>query len=474
MHRLAIASFILFGSLPRTAAAQRADSLTLSIQDAVARAIRVGDEARAAGAQVEIADAQVTIARSAGLPQLRLSGSQSHVSESARAQAVGSIFNQPNTYTANAALSQALFQGGRIVAGSRAASAVRNAARLDEAETKAQVALDVQRAYLQVLFAKRLAEIQEAGLTLAGDRVRQAEQFEAAGRAARYDVLRARVQQANLEPVAIQARSDVEISMLDLKRLANIPSAQPLKLTSSIDTLAVREIAARVASAPALPDRPALRSAEAVVQARRAGIRVAKADLLPTISVNGVLGGQAFPLTGLPNGRGRLEVVDCPAGSVAGRVCTQQNGGWFGDKSFGLTMSWPIFDGLRAKGAIDLAQANARLSELQLAQTRERIELDVQRGRAELDRAQALHAARKTNAQEADEAFRLATLRYSRGLGTQLEVSDAQLALTTAQTNEARAIFDLYLAAATLARALGQPVPFPDRQWAPVTSIQNR
>ncbi|MBA3657445.1 MAG: TolC family protein [Gemmatimonadaceae bacterium] len=474
MRRLAIASIVLFASTARSSAAQRADSLSLSIQDAVNRAIRVGDEARAAAVQIEIADAQVTIARAAGLPQLRLTGSQSHVSESARAQAVGAIFNQPNTYTANANFSQALFQGGRIMAGARAASAIRSAARLDAEETKAQVALDVQRAYLQVLFAKRLAEIQDAGLSLAAERVRQAEQFEAAGRAARYDVLRARVQQANLEPVVIEARSDVELSMLNLKRLANIPSSQPLKLTSSIDTMAVREIAGRVASAPALGDRPALKSAEALVQARKAGVRVARADLLPTIALNGVIGGQAFPLSGLPNGRGRLDVVPCPAASAADRVCTQQNGGWFGDKSFGLSMSWPIFDGLRAKGAIDLAQANARLAELQLAQKRESVESEIGAARAELDRAQSLFAARRTNAQEADEAFRLATLRYSRGLGTQLEVSDAQLALTTAQTNEARSIFDLYLAAATLARALGQPVPLPDRQWNPATSNKNR
>ncbi|HEX8673669.1 MAG TPA: TolC family protein, partial [Longimicrobium sp.] len=60
-----------------------------------------------------------------------------------------------------------------------------------------------------------------------------------------------------------------------------------------------------------------------------------------------------------------------------------------------------------------------------------------------------------------EEAFRLATLRYARGLGTQLEVSDAQLALLTARTNEARAAHQLYLAAAGVARALGRPVPFP-------------
>ena len=101
-----------------------ADSVSLSLPDALGRALRSGDEARAAAAQIDVTDAQVTIARAAGLPQLRVNANQSHVYESARAAAVGQIFNQPNTYTANATLSQALFQGGRIVAGARAASGV--------------------------------------------------------------------------------------------------------------------------------------------------------------------------------------------------------------------------------------------------------------------------------------------------------------------------------------------------------------
>ena len=54
-----------------------------------------------------------------------------------------------------------------------------------------------------------------------------------------------------------------------------------------------------------------------------------------------------------------------------------------------------------------------------------------------------------------------ATLRFSRGLSTQLEVSDAQLALLTAQTNALRATYDVYLAAAEQARALGRPIPTP-------------
>ncbi|HEU4749310.1 MAG TPA: TolC family protein, partial [Gemmatimonadaceae bacterium] len=137
------------------------DTLALSLPLAVERGLRLGDEARIAARQVDIADAQVTMARAAGLPQLRLNGSQSHVMQSARASAVGSIFNQPNTYTANATVSQTLFQGGRIVAASRAARHVRAAARLDRTETTAQVSLDIQRAYLEALFARNLADIQD-------------------------------------------------------------------------------------------------------------------------------------------------------------------------------------------------------------------------------------------------------------------------------------------------------------------------
>ena len=124
-------------------------------------------------------------------------------------------------------------------------------------------------------------------------------------------------------------------------------------------------------------------------------------------------------------------------------------------------MSWNIFDGLRTKGNIDLAQANARVADIQLEQTRERVAREAERARAGVQRAGALYAAQRVNVAEADEAFRLASLRYARGVGTQLEVSDAQLALLTAQTNAARATFDVYLAAAELARSLGRPIPIP-------------
>jgi outer membrane protein TolC len=474
----ALASFALaagcsFGVRP--AAAQSTDTLRLSIEEAVTRALRSSDEAQLALARIEVADAQVTVARASGLPQLRLNTTYTRALKNARATAVGQVFNQPNTYNVNLNLSQTVFQGGRIAAASRAASAVREASRLDAQEVRAVVTVDVQRAYLNALVTERVAAIQEENLALASARVTQVQQLQAAGRVARYDVLRARVERANLEPLVIQARSDQELALLELKRVLNIPAEQPLALTSTLDANAATTLLASYDDTTAAPQRASIRAAELEVRARQQGVRIARADLLPSVTFSFLNGYQAFPPPGMgfPTQFGQSSPTFCPEPSAT-RSC--QNGGWFEDRSLALTLSWPVFDGFRTKANIDLAQAQQRLAELELQQAREAVMIEVARARAELRRVRALFLAQQQNAAEAREAFDLATLRFARGLSTQLEVSDAQLALLTAQTNQARTTHDLYLAGAELARALGRPVPLPPttpRQQPVRTSSDN-
>jgi outer membrane protein TolC len=455
---LALAAGSVIGVRP--ADAQRMDTLRLSVEEAVLRAVRSSDEAQLALAQIEVADAQVTVARASGLPQLRLNTTYSRALKNARATAVGQVFNQPNTYNVNLNLSQTVFQGGRISAASRAASAVREASRLDAQEVRAVVTVDVQRAYLNVLVTERVAGIQEENLTLAAARVAQVQQLQTAGRVARYDLLRARVERANIEPLVIQARSEQELAVLELKRVLNIPPAQPIVLTSTLDAGATTSMLASLEDTTSAPDRASVRAAELEVRAREQGVRIARADLLPSVSFSFVNGYQAFPPPGegLPTTFGRAAPEFCPEPNAT-RSC--QNGGWFEDRSLALTLSWPVFDGFRTRANIDLARAQQRLAEVQLSQAREAVTIEVARARAELRRVRALFQAQQQNAVEAREAFQLASLRFERGLSTQLEVSDAQFALLTAQTNQVRTTFELYLAGAELARSLGRPVPLP-------------
>jgi outer membrane protein TolC len=443
------------------------DTLRIAIEEAVARAVRQSDESRIAAAQLDVTEAQITTARAAGLPQLRLNGAYTQVIENARANVVGSVFAQAFTYNTNANLSQALFQGGRIFAGTRAAADVRRAARFDQTEVRARVSVDIQRAYFQALLSDRLYEIQVRNLALAEDRLKQVQSLESGGRAARYDVLRARVERTNLEPALIQARSDRELALLEVKRILNIPIEQPLVLTSALDPEGLQSFVVTVANdSSADPVRAAVRSAESVVEARGEGVKVARADLLPTVSAFFQSGYLALPSNnGVPTIWGQASNTLCPTGSPTTRIC--QNNGWFADRNFGLQISWPIFDGLRAKGNIDLAHAQKKVAELQLSQEREQVQLERAEARAEFARARSAYDAQRDNAREAEEAYRLAALRFERGLDTQLDASAEQLQLLVAQTNEARSIFDLYIAAADLARARGLAVPMPPTRPAP-------
>ncbi len=440
--------------------AQATDTLRLSLADAVTRAVRESDEVRLAAAQVDLTEAQVTTARAAGLPLLRLSGNYTQVERNARATIVGQIFGQNYNYTTSLNLTQPLFQGGRIFAAARAAGDVRRAARYDLAETQAFVSINIQRAYLQVLLSHQLAEIQGRNLQLAEDRLALVQRLEGAGRAARYEVLRARVERTNLEPGLIHARNNVDLAVIELRRLLNVPLTRPLVLTSELDTAAVRAVARGIASDSSRPPgRASLRAAQSMLDARHEGIRVARAEFLPTINAFFQTGYTALPLSsGFPTVWGRTSEANCSP-PQAGRVC--QNNGWYPDRSLGLQVTWFLFDGLRAKGNMNLAQAQERVARTQLEQERETVATEQARATAEYARAEATFEAQRQNAEEAEEAFRIASLRFERGLGTQLEVTDAQLALLTARSNAARGSVDYYLAAAELARARGAPVPLP-------------
>ncbi|MEP6690999.1 MAG: TolC family protein [Gemmatimonadaceae bacterium] len=460
LYSLSASIALLLAAAP-VARAQRSDTLALSLPDAINLAFRSSDEARLAGAATELAGAQFESARASLFPQLRFNGTYSHVYRSARAVAVGAVFNQPNTYTTTANLSQSLFQGGRELYGWRSAERLRGAAELTERETRAQVTLDVQRAYLQALYTDRAVDIRRQNFALVDSQVAQVERLEKAGRAARYDVLVARVNRANQEPLLQQAIEDRTLALLELKRILNLPAEQPLTLSTSLDASMVEPLLTAAGdSVMNAADRPSVRAAELTARARHEAIGVARADYLPTIGVNVALGYQAFPFGNtLPSFQGQRVPTTCA--SPATGICSTQNGGFFPDRSLSLTVTWPIFDGFRTKANVDIARALALVADLQLQQQRETATIDIARARADLVRTRATFTARRQNSTEAGEALQLASLRFARGLSTQLEVSTAQLALLTAQTDEARSIYDLYLASASLLRALGRPMPLP-------------
>ncbi len=124
--------------------------------------------------------------------------------------------------------------------------------------------------------------------------------------------------------------------------------------------------------------------------------------------------------------------------------------------NIGLTASWPLFQGWLTHGQVREAEANADSSRAQAEGTKLQIRVDIQQAQLGIRAAKASQSATAEAVANARERLRLAEGRYAAGVGSPIELGDAQLALTTAQAQAVTADFNLSSARADLLAALGQ------------------
>ena len=452
MSRLIVVTLTLaavFAAAPAPAATQTPpDTLRLTLTEAVDRALDQSFAMRVARAGVLDANGQVRVAFSSALPQI--TGSVLYTRQFASIyQGLGGSdtssftklfqhtpFGAPNTWNVQLQATQLLWEGGKVGAGLAAAKAFRQIASLNQAETAAGIAFRVKQSYWNALLQSRLLTIAADNLDQARQQLHQVRLFQQAGTRAEYDLLRAEVDAANQEPPLVQARNGYDLAVLDLKRVLNVPATQPLVLATPLDSPDGTVPVLATDSLPA-PNRPALAAADANVVQQEQLFKVSRADRWPSLQATTTYNEQAFPQSVFP-GSG-----------------DQFRRGWNGE----LKLSFPIFNGYRTTGAVEQARAAVLRAEAQRDSLQRQVELDVAQAKAEVARTRALLVARRGTVRQAQRAHYLAGVRFTNGMATQLEVSDARVAAQQAAVNEVQATRDYFVALAQLERALGRPVP---------------
>ena len=457
------------------AAAGDSGAVPLTLDEALSRATGQSQEVRLARSQLDLANAQATSARSAALPQLsgsinytrtfdspfrtggitvpdslRFSPDTSASLEqrvryleqrvpSAGIGGLGSLFGnlpfgQQNAYVAALSGTQTLYAGGRVGAALRIADQYRAATRFGLTEETAQIELQTRTAYLRALLAQELERIAAAAVAQADSFLVQERLRQQAGTASELAVLRAEVSLENLRPELVEARNAASIATLDLKRLVDLPLAQPVRLTTPLRAPSASELAeARVDPALLLSQRASVQAAERQVAIREQQVRIARSAYLPSIDLRVNYGRQAFP----------------------GQVFDLSGQSWRTDFTAVVGVSVPIFSGFRTQSEVQQAQVTLEQERLRLGQLRESVQVQYEQALGEKQRAAASLSARQRTVDQAQRVHDLTVLRYEQGLATQLEVSDARLSLLQSRTNYAQAIADFYLAEAGIARALG-------------------
>jgi outer membrane protein len=342
-------------------------------------------------------------------------------------------------WTVEVKATQALYAGGGIDAGVKAAKLTRDAALFGLQSTIDSALLDVRSKFYGVLLAREQVGVQEENVKLDERELQDTENQFHAGSVSNFEVLRAKVALANAQPDLITARNNYRISIEQLRESLGVPSGVGASATFSevVGTLdyVPEKFDADTALASAHEHRPELLQLGKQQAASQQSVVVAKSTYYPALSAYG----------GYEVGGENLLGTNTTAGGYF------TGNGWL----VGLQGSWAIFDGRATEGKVQQARAISNEDQLSYAAEELAIDVEVRQALSSLQEAAELVDASQQTVGQASEALRLATERYRAGSATQLDVLTSQTALTQTRTNQLQANYNYLVAVATLRKAMG-------------------
>jgi len=445
----------------QSSASTAADSLTISVNDAIQRLSAKHPQQALAAATREVAEAARADARSARanrlLPAANVSFGTQRLAQNqfaAIARRAGltpvpieqadpftQVFAAPNIRTASLSASLRPFDGGVADARVSASTHGVRAARLVEVQIRAMLEVAVIQHYTDVQVQQRLLAVADSALAQARRALSITRQAFTAGRAAEFEVWRAEAAAAAQRPVRIEAERLAQVAELALRQLLDTPTGVTLRLTSPLE-----HWSDSVATDNEPVERPfaldVRRESRVAVQERTERAREAsdlwKASwrvLLPVVDVNVNHQRFAYPLRG-----------------------TNWSGPYFQNTSVGVLVSLPLDLTGATASRIDAAKAAERVAQAQRREAERGHDLEAAEIILALNASRELWRAAIVGARSAEHAYRIAVTRYEVGRSSLLELQDARLAWQQAMAARALGARDRTIAEARATRFTQLPL----------------
>lgn len=332
-------------------------------------------------------------------------------------------------YQASANARQLLFDFNNTRERVRQAGAAERAAEQNLTRVQADLVLQVKRAFYDFVQQTRLVEANEANVANRQGQLELARARLDSGLGLPSDVVRAETGVAEAVLGLQTARNNAMLARIALAQRMGLDPRTPIEAADAgepdpgavdVDALVQR----------AMQVRPEARQAEAARQAAEHGIRAARTDNAPSIAANL---GVATRDRDFPPRNSNLSV--------------------------GVSVQWNLLDAGATAGRVRSAEADARAAGADVEAVRLMVTADVSAAYLNLRTAEQRVETATAQVANAEEGVRLAEGRYRSGLGTFLEVTDAQTELLAARVNRVNAETGVDTARAALARAIGAGLP---------------
>ncbi len=292
--------------------------------------------------------------------------------------------------------------------------------------TRQQVVLDLRTAYFGYLAARRAMKVQEETVRQNQELTKQAQGFYQVGLKAKIDVTKAEANLYQAEANLIQAKNNVELARVTLMNALGIKT-WPYKDVEDVLEVTPQPRPLEELLRTATDRRPDLLKNRFQQDFNLAAVKVAQAGYYPQITSTAAYGWQG---------------LDYPLPS-----------NWW----IGAAVNFPLFEGLATKYSVSQSKAQLRASLENYEVLRQNATKEVNQSYLNVKSGWELIRATKKALEAARENLRLAWGRYQAGVGTIIEVTDAQVQFSQADLNFVQALYNYRVFEAQLDKAIGKP-----------------
>lgn len=434
-------------------------ALRLSMQDAVTMAIQHNPELASARLEVERSDARVMEAWGYTMPSLDINGTFVHMIDKPvsyfpdaiyyplvklmdstakvpkpTGQLIQLPFSMQPTNTVNASMNvrQILFNGAVFI-GVGAANIYSKLAREIFLQKKIETVTKVRKAYYGALLAREALSMMRSNLKNAEDNLKNVQLMKSQGIVSEYDELRASVGVDNLRPLVMQSETQFSLAIDNLRNIIGSVDTVDIALTESLELEDVDEGILATADQTVLKTNPNLNIVKRQIELNDAYVSAERTNYLPTITAFGSYNYAA----------------------VKDKLNFSTND-FFKSSQVGLNFSISLFQGLQTRSRVEQAQLEVQKTEEQKSSLERNLQTSIRSVIGNLRQAKKRIEAQNKTVETAERGYKIVTARFLSNAATQLEVNDAQLALTQAKVNRMQAIYDYLVASADLDQLLGR------------------
>ncbi|NTU67885.1 MAG: TolC family protein [Chlorobiaceae bacterium] len=379
-----------------------------------------------AGEEVKAADAKVTESRSAWYPQVSAKAGYTYIDPVSELQ--GMQFMPNNNYTAKVTAEMMLLDFGRTGRRVDIAKSGRTTAGISRELTIRDLSLATVRSFYSVLFLQQAVKVQEQEIAALGSNLEHMQKRYREGVATRFDLLttEVRVSAARNRKIGLQAQ--LENQEISFRRLCGLKGSGPLSLKGSFEFDGI-DTNADGLTASALDHRPEVALSRENLRMAEAKKSLAAREWLPTIT-----GAASW---GTTNGY-VPDIKEMRTNVMAG-----------------VQIQVPLFNGFRTNAANSEASAMMHAAQQQRIDAEEQAQAEVKQSLNSLRTNREKIGTTALQVSQAELAARHARIRHQNGMGTTLDLLDAEAALAQAELAHLQARYEYVLNAYDVRRASG-------------------